>query len=152
MRGFNSIFEDTFPGFFDDGFIGGPVQRSLSAERSPRPRRDPRPATQRQWPARELEREPEQAAQPRLNHRQVQSSDVQRETKCSICLEEFTRGESVCELPCKHIFHDACVREWLKREPTCPVCRKEVAPRHERREQQHMVDPFALFAPFFFIF
>jgi hypothetical protein len=67
-----------------------------------------------------------------LGHRDIRSGDIQNETKCSICLEQFKRGERVCELPCKHIFHDDCVREWLSREATCPVCRKKLGPSPPR--------------------
>jgi hypothetical protein len=135
-----NIFEDTFPGFLDDGWsnIRGPFPpvRTRSLPEPP--------------PARQQEVTPS-----RFAHRSVRTSDVQKETKCSICLEEFTRGESVCELPCKHIFHDACVREWLKREATCPVCRKVLGPkpaRHTEEQFARAVDPFELFAPFFFRF
>jgi hypothetical protein len=61
-----------------------------------------------------------------FEHRQVEFADVQKETKCSICLETFTGGERVCRLPCKHIFYDNCVSEWLKREAICPICRKKL--------------------------
>jgi hypothetical protein len=86
-----------------------------------------------------------------FDHRQVELGDVQNETKCSICLDEFKRGENVCELPCKHIFHDGCVREWLKREATCPVCRLPLRPNEEHREegQALTMDPLSFFEQFF---
>lgn len=43
--------------------------------------------------------------------------------KCSICLSEFTTGESVKLLSCNHYEHSACLKQWLKSNPTCPVCR-----------------------------
>nr|GMD65973.1 E3 ubiquitin-protein ligase At4g11680-like [Ipomoea batatas] len=43
---------------------------------------------------------------------------------CSICLEEFTRGMVITELaPCSHRFHNACIAQWLRNNPTCPICR-----------------------------
>ena len=46
-------------------------------------------------------------------------------TGCPICLEEFSRGESVYELECRHIFHDRCILEWLKEHGKCAYCYKE---------------------------
>ena len=43
---------------------------------------------------------------------------------CSICLEEI---EGACKtLTCKHTFHCGCIKTWLKRKSTCPVCRKGI--------------------------
>mmetsp|Transcript_381 Transcript_381/g.355 ORF Transcript_381/g.355 Transcript_381/m.355 type:complete len:182 (+) Transcript_381:449-994(+) len=46
---------------------------------------------------------------------------------CPICLETFslTPNESLIHLPCnkKHLFHEACILEWLKRDKQCPLCR-----------------------------
>lgn len=41
---------------------------------------------------------------------------------CSICTEDFTIGEDVRVLPCKHQFHPACVDYWLINVAgTCPL-------------------------------
>lgn len=46
---------------------------------------------------------------------------------CSICLEEFVRGEMITPLsPCSHTFHTACIVQWLQNKPTCPICRSTV--------------------------
>eukprot|EP00598_Pedospumella_elongata_P004959 CAMPEP_0184983162 /NCGR_PEP_ID=MMETSP1098-20130426/12483_1 /TAXON_ID=89044 /ORGANISM="Spumella elongata, Strain CCAP 955/1" /LENGTH=351 /DNA_ID=CAMNT_0027506967 /DNA_START=493 /DNA_END=1548 /DNA_ORIENTATION=+ len=42
---------------------------------------------------------------------------------CSICLEEYTRGDTVRTLPCLHCFHAPCVDHWLREHNTCPVCK-----------------------------
>ncbi|XP_057814466.2 uncharacterized protein LOC131028234 [Cryptomeria japonica] len=46
---------------------------------------------------------------------------------CAICLDNFLVEEQACEMPCNenHIFHTKCIRQWLKRQNTCPVCRTE---------------------------
>jgi len=45
---------------------------------------------------------------------------------CSICLSTFDIGEMLISLPCdkKHNFHAACIRQWLERQNSCPLCQK----------------------------
>ena len=45
---------------------------------------------------------------------------------CVICLYEFQIGEKIAALPCLHVFHFDCIKNWLKNELTCPVCKFEV--------------------------
>ncbi|XP_066979362.1 E3 ubiquitin-protein ligase TTC3-like isoform X4 [Macrobrachium rosenbergii] len=45
------------------------------------------------------------------------SSDV-----CSICLEGFY-GYKTLTLDCLHVFHNICIKDWLKIESSCPNCR-----------------------------
>ena len=40
--------------------------------------------------------------------------------------EEHNEEESVVKLPCLHLFHHACISEWLSRSNTCPTCRYEL--------------------------
>ncbi|KAI8057939.1 hypothetical protein BDF22DRAFT_662958 [Syncephalis plumigaleata] len=42
---------------------------------------------------------------------------------CAICTDDFTPEEQARKLPCEHIYHDGCIRPWLKQSSTCPVCR-----------------------------
>ena len=42
---------------------------------------------------------------------------------CPIGLDEFKEGDSIVELPCKHIFLKENILNWLKNKHTCPVCR-----------------------------
>lgn len=51
--------------------------------------------------------------------------------KCAICLEKFRIGEAVswsCDIKCQHVFHHACLRNWLLRRIRCPCCRTIVLP------------------------
>ncbi|KZV21346.1 hypothetical protein F511_26954 [Dorcoceras hygrometricum] len=42
---------------------------------------------------------------------------------CTICLEEWRKGEEVTKLPCSHAFHADCAIQWLKTSHFCPICR-----------------------------
>lgn len=46
---------------------------------------------------------------------------------CVICLSEGTTpGQSLCSLPCDHVFHRVCVGKWLRMQDSCPTCRRQV--------------------------
>ena len=45
---------------------------------------------------------------------------------CVICLSEFQIGERIAALPCLHVFHYDCIKNWLINELSCPVCKFEV--------------------------
>jgi hypothetical protein len=49
--------------------------------------------------------------------------------QCSICLEDFVVGESVNILTCSHGFHEACLKEWIPHNLTCPICRQTIGNR-----------------------
>ena len=43
---------------------------------------------------------------------------------CSICLDNWVNGQEVHEFqPCGHMFHAACIMNWLEQRDSCPVCR-----------------------------
>ncbi|OJT02777.1 hypothetical protein TRAPUB_6633 [Trametes pubescens] len=44
--------------------------------------------------------------------------------RCGVCLSQFRRGERGALTPvCKHSFHEACLRRWLRTAGVCPICR-----------------------------
>ncbi|KAL0701670.1 hypothetical protein Bca4012_057792 [Brassica carinata] len=43
--------------------------------------------------------------------------------KCSICQEEYEAKDEVGKLPCGHRYHIHCVKQWLLRKNSCPVCK-----------------------------
>lgn len=49
--------------------------------------------------------------------------DSAEERQCAICLEDFSVGEFLTELPCLHFFHVSCVTNWFRRSTQCPLCR-----------------------------
>ena len=54
--------------------------------------------------------------------------DKEQKTKeCAITQDEFTEGQEIAQLPCKHIFEKEAIKTWLKEESnSCPVCRYEL--------------------------
>lgn len=43
---------------------------------------------------------------------------------CAVCMVAFEPGDALKSLPCGHsAFHVECIRRWLERSPTCPLCR-----------------------------
>ena len=51
------------------------------------------------------------------------------EERCPICWLAFEDGVSLITYvkPCKHIFHDACLRSWIQQKhDSCPNCRAEI--------------------------
>jgi len=62
--------------------------------------------------------------------------------ECVICLLEFVLGEPATRLPCGHLFHETCIKEWLRtRSNECPVCRYELQTdnvEEERSRRQRM--------------
>ncbi|KAL0316584.1 UNVERIFIED_CONTAM: RING-H2 finger protein ATL56 [Sesamum radiatum] len=46
---------------------------------------------------------------------------------CAICLDSFQEGDGCRNIPvCNHLFHAKCVDRWIRKKPTCPVCRTRV--------------------------
>ena len=45
------------------------------------------------------------------------------EDKCIICQFDFKELENVVVLPCKHCFHFACIKPWVEKHNSCPMCK-----------------------------
>ena len=39
---------------------------------------------------------------------------------CAVCLEDM---DAARRLPCGHVFHAQCLREWIPMHAFCPTCR-----------------------------
>ena len=46
-----------------------------------------------------------------------------KEKNCSICLEDFKKGEEQMTIPCFHMFHSNCISHWFELNNCCPVCK-----------------------------
>ncbi|PJF18915.1 hypothetical protein PSACC_01265 [Paramicrosporidium saccamoebae] len=61
---------------------------------------------------------------PYLEETNNYRADVNDKEDCSICADEMT--DQVCKLTCGHAFHAPCAAQWLRRVPSCPMCRQPV--------------------------
>lgn len=52
--------------------------------------------------------------------------ELDTDEKCTICLSMLEDGEDVRRLPCMHLFHQACVDQWLATNKKCPICRVDI--------------------------
>lgn len=65
---------------------------------------------------------------------------------CAVCMIECDGLAVVCRLPCTHVFHEACIQGWFRRDARarCPVCmrrvlEKGVSTATARRERSEVV-------------
>jgi len=58
----------------------------------------------------------------------VTSHDIEanESNECSICLDDLVIGQPALRIPCGHLFHEDCVKDWLRKSNECPVCRYEL--------------------------
>mmetsp|Transcript_65301 Transcript_65301/g.76715 ORF Transcript_65301/g.76715 Transcript_65301/m.76715 type:complete len:403 (-) Transcript_65301:514-1722(-) len=47
---------------------------------------------------------------------------IKSQSVCSICLCEYEAGDAVLQLPCRHLYHAACIESWTKNHVRCPLC------------------------------
>ena len=46
---------------------------------------------------------------------------------CSICLNANNENDDWVKLKeCSHVFHRECISTWIKKNDSCPLCRREV--------------------------
>lgn len=54
---------------------------------------------------------------------------------CSVCTDDFAKGQDVRVLPCNHKFHPDCIDPWLLNvSGTCPLCRVDLRPTTTEEE------------------
>lgn len=48
--------------------------------------------------------------------------DYVNKNECIFCLEDLKTQSCLKSSNCMHIFHESCIREWLKNKGKCPTC------------------------------
>ena len=69
----------------------------------------------------------------------INEVEFEKKIECAICMEDFRLNEEAKRLPCKHCFHEQCIKDWLKLHGTCPVCRKNL--NGEDTSQREYITP-----------
>jgi len=58
--------------------------------------------------------------------RTINSLDEESHPSCSICITDLKSLDEIRDIPCHHLFHKACLDEWLGMKDTCPNCVQRV--------------------------
>lgn len=59
--------------------------------------------------------------------REVSLCTRRKHVACPVCRDDFELGQPAVTLPCAHTYHlDTCLRPWLERRSTCPLCRYQL--------------------------
>lgn len=57
------------------------------------------------------------------NYSSVTTEGPSKIEPCCICQEEYTIGETIGTLNCRHDFHTNCIKQWLLKKNVCPICK-----------------------------
>lgn len=60
-----------------------------------------------------------------LTYKDVTDEEKNNFDFCSICLDD--EKDSIVKLNCDHFFHKDCIKSWLRREMSCPICRSNAS-------------------------
>ncbi|MCD9639603.1 RING finger protein 24, partial [Datura stramonium] len=55
-------------------------------------------------------------------YKAANSTSLESKECCCICL-----GEEIAKIDYGHLYHVGCIREWINREDTCPICKRRVS-------------------------
>ncbi|ORY17775.1 hypothetical protein BCR34DRAFT_554804 [Clohesyomyces aquaticus] len=77
-----------------------------------------------------------------------ENSSTEEGLGCSICTDDFEKGQDIRVLPCNHKFHPECVDPWLLNvSGTCPLCRVDLRPTTSHSSTSSDGDPDLLAPP-----
>ena len=58
---------------------------------------------------------------------------------CIICLNDYEIGDTISTLPCFHMYHSSCVKDWFKSKDFCPVCKYKISIKKLREENENYI-------------
>lgn len=122
------------------GHLSLNIEELVQAYRSSSHLEQPSSATRELAPAdQKLERA--LARLPAISIFDVDKLETPSGKDCVICLEDFEPGGQYQKFPiCNHIFHSHCIRQWLRIQFNCPICRISIwksarKPKKKRRNR-----------------
>ena len=63
----------------------------------------------------------------RINQHKIIESVHLDDGKCSVCQRSLANSANkTVNLRCGHVFHEKCIKEWLKHNQTCPSCYQNI--------------------------
>lgn len=52
--------------------------------------------------------------------------EILNDNTCIICRDKMEQITQLKKLQCKHVFHTKCLKRWIQRQQTCPICRNVI--------------------------
>ena len=60
---------------------------------------------------------------------ELTSEEMEEDTLCSVCYESTDRV--MVKTKCNHIYCEKCLKEWLRKKTTCPICMNDLSREEE---------------------
>jgi hypothetical protein len=60
---------------------------------------------------------------------------IQMEQECAICMELLDLESLLLKLECGHEFHEKCMKSWMEKGSSCPMCRASTGDERSDRER-----------------
>ena len=54
----------------------------------------------------------------------VEKVKINGKMECCICLD--AGSNKFMKLNCEHLFHEKCIKQWIRQNNSCPICRNTV--------------------------
>ncbi|VVC36318.1 Zinc finger, RING-type,Zinc finger, RING-CH-type,Zinc finger, RING/FYVE/PHD-type [Cinara cedri] len=74
------------------------------------------------------------ASKSEIDKLKIVSHDKLLGEQCPICLSPYQLEQKALTMPCDHVFHEECLKTWLKKSNFCPLCKLELGTDNELYE------------------
>ncbi|XP_075078717.1 E3 ubiquitin protein ligase RIE1-like isoform X2 [Nicotiana tabacum] len=58
-------------------------------------------------------------------HKYESSTSLESNENCCICLDDYCDGEELAKTDCGHLYHVDCIKKWIERNKSCPICKRD---------------------------